>query len=183
MSGMSERRRRKMMREMRLAGYELPETPYKRVNRSYRRKGKTGVSTKRVTTSKKVVTGKRLAYVRMFRYMSNDQRKAMFAKMQQNGTYDPTPFLNGRKPTKEERKWIRWIAGGKVGPSPYDKEHARSGDMEIARQKKAGTYNIIDDPKFKGSYYDPDTWKTQTMLSPNGKVNRYQTMKQATING
>jgi len=64
-------------------------------------------------------------------YMTEEQRPAAFAKMKERGTYDPTK-ISGKGPTysKEDKKWIRWIAKGKVGPSPYEKE-------KLAATKKA----------------------------------------------
>lgn len=49
------------MREMRLAGYDLPGKPYRRVNRNFNYRNKrAGVCTQKVLTSPKVVTGKRI---------------------------------------------------------------------------------------------------------------------------
>jgi hypothetical protein len=52
----NERHRRKVMREMRLAGYSLPENPSRRVNRSY----KSPKHNSKVATSKKIHTSSQL---------------------------------------------------------------------------------------------------------------------------
>ena len=55
-------------------------------------------------------------------HMADDQRKAMFARMMEEGTYDPRKYhKKGTRYTKEERKWLNWIARGRRGPSPYEK--------------------------------------------------------------
>lgn len=161
MSYGSERHRRKVMREMRLAGYDLPGTPYRRVNRKFKYKNKrTGVSTAKIKTSQKTITGMRSTMYVKYNWNPDPQKRAMFAAMmakKADGSYVPKPKEDGSY-TREDKRWNEWIAGGKKGPSPYELKHPQM--MQL--------YKIPP-----GSDQDCNTWKGQKTLTPQGVVDRY----------
>jgi hypothetical protein len=73
----SERHRKKVMRKMRLAGYDLPGTPYKHVNRSYTKRTSSSMRTSPKVKTTKVITG---AMTVRGKPVSEAQRKAIWAK-------------------------------------------------------------------------------------------------------
>ena len=114
----SEGHRKKVMREMRLAGYDLPEGTYiRKKNRSYLKSKRSSklIHTADIKTSR-------------IKYLTQEQLAPTMDNYKKSGTYDPRKDPGSQlnrtgNSTKEENRWVNWIDGGKKGPSPWELKH------------------------------------------------------------
>jgi len=109
-------------------------------------------------------------------YMTEEQRPAAFAKMKERGTYDPRRDPGSRlsrtgSASKEEKQWLRYIAMGEKGLTPWEKK-------QIQLKHKKGPISVTSQPGFIGSEGDCDTWHGQKIAIPGGIVDRYGYMKE-----
>jgi hypothetical protein len=85
----------------------------------------------------------------------DSRRRAMFRSMKERGTYDPamdptSQLRRTGKPSKEDKKWMVWIAKGRKGPSPWDKavkelNKLEPGDIIAKARPKKLTKTEIDE--------------------------------------